>query len=84
MDTTGLEERSSNMQFNLSAWEQWIVDKAKEERIRKQQKDMEVQGTAARVVIRIFYVNIIIFSSFFRYMDIYFYMHYHSSFFFFL
>lgn len=45
MDTTGLEDRSSAMQFNLSAWEQWIVDKAKEERIRNQQKAMEVHGT---------------------------------------
>ncbi|RXN22887.1 ras-related Rab-19-like protein [Labeo rohita] len=41
VDTTGLEDRSSAMQFNLSAWEQWIVDKAKEERIRNQQKAME-------------------------------------------
>ncbi|KAF4094793.1 coiled-coil domain-containing protein 34 isoform X2 [Onychostoma macrolepis] len=41
VDTTGLEDRSSNVQFNLSAWEQWIVDKAKGERIRKQQKAME-------------------------------------------
>ncbi|XP_073688380.1 coiled-coil domain-containing protein 34 isoform X2 [Garra rufa] len=41
VDTTGLEGRSSTVQFNLSAWEQWIVDKAKEERIRKQQKAME-------------------------------------------
>ncbi len=61
MDTTGLDDRSSSVQFNLSAWEQWIVDKAKEERIRKHQKAMEVDGTAARI----FYVNIIIFSSFF-------------------
>ncbi|XP_026057720.1 coiled-coil domain-containing protein 34 [Carassius auratus] len=41
VDTTGLEDRASNVQFKLSAWEQWIVDKAKEERIRKQQKAME-------------------------------------------
>lgn len=42
VDTTGLEDRSSGGHFKLSAWEQWIVDKAKEERIRKQQKAMEV------------------------------------------
>ncbi|XP_067236623.1 coiled-coil domain-containing protein 34 [Chanodichthys erythropterus] len=41
VDTTGLEDRSSGGHFKLSAWEQWIVDKAKEERTRKQQKAME-------------------------------------------
>uniref|UniRef100_A0A671NXJ4 Coiled-coil domain-containing protein 34-like n=1 Tax=Sinocyclocheilus anshuiensis TaxID=1608454 RepID=A0A671NXJ4_9TELE len=41
VDITGLEDRSSSVQFKLSAWEQWIVDKAKEERIGKQQKAME-------------------------------------------
>ncbi|XP_051545250.1 coiled-coil domain-containing protein 34-like [Myxocyprinus asiaticus] len=41
VETTGLEDRSSSAQFKLSAWEQWIVDKAKEERIRKQQKAVE-------------------------------------------
>ncbi|CAM4733858.1 unnamed protein product [Leuciscus chuanchicus] len=37
VDTTGLEDGN----FRLSAWEQWIVEKAKEERVRKQQKAME-------------------------------------------
>lgn len=41
VDTTGMEDRSSSGHFKLSAWEQWIVDKAKEERVRKQQKAME-------------------------------------------
>uniref|UniRef100_A0A673HYW9 Coiled-coil domain-containing protein n=1 Tax=Sinocyclocheilus rhinocerous TaxID=307959 RepID=A0A673HYW9_9TELE len=41
VDIRGLEDRSSSVQFKLSAWEQWIVDKAKEERIGKQQKAME-------------------------------------------
>ncbi|XP_077066127.1 coiled-coil domain-containing protein 34 [Siphateles boraxobius] len=41
VDKTGLEDRSSSGNFRLSAWEQWIVEKAKEERVRKQQKAME-------------------------------------------
>ncbi|XP_067291814.1 coiled-coil domain-containing protein 34 isoform X1 [Pseudorasbora parva] len=41
VDTAGLEDRSSSGHFKLSAWEQWIVEKAKEERVRKQQKAME-------------------------------------------
>ncbi|XP_039518116.1 coiled-coil domain-containing protein 34 [Pimephales promelas] len=41
VDTTGLDDRSPSGNFRLSAWEQWIVEKAKEERVRKQQKAME-------------------------------------------
>lgn len=41
VDTTGLDDRLSSSQMKLSAWEQWIVAKAKEERVRKQQKAVE-------------------------------------------
>ncbi|XP_043083801.1 coiled-coil domain-containing protein 34-like isoform X2 [Puntigrus tetrazona] len=41
VDAKGLEERLSSVQLKLSAWEQWIVEKAKEERVRKQQKATE-------------------------------------------
>lgn len=41
VDTTGLDNRLSSSQMKLSAWEQWIVGKAKEERVRKQQRAVE-------------------------------------------
>ncbi|KAA0724705.1 hypothetical protein E1301_Tti015257 [Triplophysa tibetana] len=40
-DESGTIERSSDAQFMLGAWEQWLVDKAREERVRKQQKALE-------------------------------------------
>ncbi|TRY97064.1 hypothetical protein DNTS_001465 [Danionella cerebrum] len=41
LDRADLVERISSSEVKLSAWEQWIVDKAKEDRINKQQKAME-------------------------------------------
>ncbi|KAM9497175.1 coiled-coil domain-containing protein 34 [Clarias gariepinus] len=37
-------EDTFNTRLNLSAWEQWLVSKAKEERIRKHQKSIQEQA----------------------------------------
>ncbi|XP_065133504.1 uncharacterized protein ccdc34 [Paramisgurnus dabryanus] len=41
VNTTDPTERSSAVEFKLNAWEQWIIDKAREERERKLQKALE-------------------------------------------
>lgn len=41
VDTTDPADGSSDAQLKLSAWEQWVVDKAREDRVRKQQKALE-------------------------------------------
>ncbi|XP_056596112.1 coiled-coil domain-containing protein 34 isoform X2 [Triplophysa dalaica] len=40
-DESGTTDRSSEAQFTLGAWEQWLVDKARDDRARKQQKALE-------------------------------------------